>query len=111
LESGWASAGGVFKPESQIEQLFKVEQPVTGLKLGLTSGPEYGIVKVEINGHVVAEGVDLYAETTRPGPAVPLSAVQLNEGLNTITFKAAGENPRRTKGNVFLGFDYLQLAE
>ena len=77
-----------------------------------TKAPDYGVFEVRLNDEIVFDKVDLY------GPRVALSNIwnidhiNLNEGLNKITFTLIGSHPSANKyreNSYLIGFDFLKL--
>jgi hypothetical protein len=75
--------------------------------IGLSKGPQYGIVDILINDKVVATGIDGYAEKLAPGLTVEIPDLKLLAGQNKIRIRVAGKGPK-SKG-FWAGLDYLHL--
>ncbi len=84
----------VLKSASTDTLPFSIEAPhknVYEISTILTRGPEYGIVKLAVNGTVVGEPYDCYHRTPLAGTFVTFGTVVLNAGTNHITLKSVGK--------------------
>ncbi len=78
------------------------------LHLGLTAAPDYGIVRISVNGTVVVEQADLYAAKVSPLPETGVEAV-LRKGPNELRVEITGTNPAAKPANHMFGLDYLRI--
>ncbi len=74
-----------------------------------TKAVDYGIAKVTLNDHVLAEALDLYAPTLGKSGEMPLGAVQLAAGKQRLTVKSVGTHPDSVPKYMF-GLDYLKFV-
>jgi WD40 repeat protein/tetratricopeptide (TPR) repeat protein len=75
------------------------------LELHLTRAPDFGIVEVALDGRVIGQPFDGYAESVRPSGAVVLGRVDLDPGPHWLRFTAVGKNARAT--SYHMGIDAL----
>jgi parallel beta-helix repeat protein len=92
----------------------RFESPSEGkhsLFLALTAAPDYGIVKISINGAVAAEAVDLFAPKVSKREEIGLKGVELAKGANELTVEIVGSNPKANPKNHMFGLDYLRVEQ
>jgi hypothetical protein len=73
----------------------------------MVAGPSAGTVRVSVNGHVAAQGVELWAATARPS-SLQLGRHVLPSGLNTLTLEVTAAPAGG--GESDFAFDYLENA-
>lgn len=79
------------------------------LALALTKAPDYGIVRLSVNGAVVAESVDLFhASGVTPSGELPFE-IDLRKGPNELKVEITGSNPAAKPANHMFGIDYLRI--
>lgn len=78
------------------------------LVLAMTKAPDYGIVKISVNGAVIAEEVDLYDAKVVPTGEREF-AVELKSGANELKVEIVGTNPKANPKNYMFGLDYLRI--
>ena len=96
------------RPDGEVTLLFDMAATACGLTLSLTQAPDYGKADILLDGKVIAEGVDCYAERVQLGEYVVFPNLHVSAGRHQLTFKSAGKNAL-SKG-ILLGLDYLQLG-
>jgi len=77
------------------------------LDLYLTMAPDYGQVRVSLDGKRLAQSLDCYAPRVIPTGRIRLGPVDLEPGQHTVTFELVGQNGA-SKGTL-LGVDCLAL--
>ncbi|MEK7467340.1 MAG: glycoside hydrolase family 172 protein [Planctomycetota bacterium] len=80
------------------------------LAIAMTQAPDYGKVRVSINGVVVLEEVDLHAGTVKRLPEECVTA-ELKKGKNEIRIQITGTNPDAEPANHLVGLDYVRVVE
>jgi hypothetical protein len=73
-----------------------LQVPASGrylLVLHCTDGPDYGLVKVSVDGNVVKSDVDLYAANVKPAEPISTDALALTKGDHKLTIEVTGKNP------------------
>lgn len=78
------------------------------LEVGLTKGPEYGLVQVRLDGAPIGEVIDTFDPEIRPMGLTRLETVDLRPGSHRIGFAAVGKNPQATDHKI--GIDTLKLS-
>jgi len=73
----------------------------------LTKAVDYAVVKISLNGKVLAEELDLY-NTSVITKEVDLGPCQLKQGVNQLVVRIVGANAKAVKRYMF-GLDYLLL--
>ena len=100
--------------ECKVGDVLRLEFPsnVTGHRrviLALTMAPDYGIVRLSVNGTVVAESVDLYnAKKVISSGELPFE-VDVKKGPNELKVEITGTNPAAKPANYMFGIDYLRI--
>ena len=62
------------------------------LILYATAAPDFGMIKVAIDGQTLGDTIDLYAPMVLPSGAIPLGSERLEEGTHRLTFTSVGKN-------------------
>ncbi|MBN2021678.1 MAG: DUF2961 domain-containing protein [Pirellulales bacterium] len=75
------------------------------LSVVLTKAPDYGIVRMYLDGKKIGEPIDLFNETVDPTEPLPLGTHDLKQGDHKITVEIVGINPKST--NTLFGLDYF----
>jgi hypothetical protein len=78
--------------------------------LAMTKAPDYGIVRISVNGEVLAPAFDLFSEKVEPAGERTFDA-DLVDGANTLELEIVGTNPRARPQNFMFGLDYLRIEE
>jgi hypothetical protein len=79
----------------------------TGLKLGFTKAPDYGIFDVYLDGKELVKGLDLYAPKVVRADDISFPDVPVSKGEHTLTFKCAGKN--KASRSFLFAIDYAEL--
>ncbi|MBN2451061.1 MAG: C1 family peptidase [Lentisphaeria bacterium] len=108
----WSGGSQVFCSPAAGGRLV-VEVPVAeagvyDLGLYATRAPDYGIVRVSLDGRTLAAGVDLHAAEVVPSGLLPLGRLRLEAGKRTLEFECVGRNP--ASRGTFLGIDCIDLV-
>lgn len=110
----WSNGNHLWWRDAKPGDVLRLEFPsnVAGrrrLVLALTKAPDYGIVRISVNGGVIAESIDLY----NPGKVVPSGElsweVDLKKGPNELKAEIRGTNPAASPANHMFGLDYLRI--
>lgn len=80
------------------------------LAIALTAAPDYGKVRVSVNGQVVMEERDLYAGTVKRQPEERVN-VELRKGKNELRIQVTGTNPEAKPAGHMVGLDYVRVVE
>ncbi|MFG0317813.1 MAG: glycoside hydrolase family 172 protein, partial [Planctomycetota bacterium JB042] len=104
----WRDAG----PDDTLKVAFPAPRGgARRLVLRLTRAPDYGIVRLAVNGRVLAERIDLYAPRVEPDEERTFDAVPLVEGENELSVRIVGTNPAARPKNHMFGIDYVRLPD
>lgn len=104
----WWTGG---KPGARLELEFPVaEEGEYDLALALTKAVDYGIVKIDVDGNVLAEKIDCFndPEVITTG-RLTYPKQKLSAGKHKLGFEIVGANDKAVKGYM-VGIDYLQLG-
>lgn len=77
----------------------------------LTRAPDYGIVKIEVNGQLLVEALDLYDTGVVPDGERTFDNVPLRKGDNEMVVTIVGTNEKAHPKNFMFGIDYLRTPE
>jgi hypothetical protein len=110
--AGWSKDMHLWWREAKPGDVLRLEFPsnVGGkrkLFLALTTADDYGIVKLSVNGAVIAEALDLYSRKVTPRPEQAFEAT-LRKGPNELRVEIVGKNGS-AKPNYMFGLDYLRI--
>ncbi len=83
-------------------------EAVFEISIGLTLGPDYGIVNLAINGKPVKGALDLYSSTVYHTGELSCGRIKLKRGDNLLEVTIVDRNPK-SSANLF-GFDWIKLA-
>ncbi len=72
-----------------------------------TAGPDFGKVRIALDGKAQGPDVDLYCGRVSPSGTLELGTHELSAGRHTLVFKAVGRNVSST--NFFFGLDAVDL--
>jgi hypothetical protein len=106
---------------SQGKQLFCVAKNGGWVELGFnvakagryrlralaTAAPDYGKVRVALDGKTVGKLFDLYCDRVSPSDSLELGTVELTAGRHTLRFTAVDK--REVSSNYFFGIDAIDL--
>lgn len=91
-----------------VKLAFAVQTPGTyRVRLGLTTGPDYGIVRVSLDDGPASEPCDLYSGKVSPAGFLELGTHELKAGKHTIRIRVEGKHTA-SSGTSF-GIDTLEL--
>lgn len=95
------------RPSLELVLAIDVAQASTGLRLGLTQAPDYGVFDVYLDDKKIVDAVDLYhtgiARTQRD-----ITALKIAPGRHTLRFKATGKNAKSSR--FYFGLDTVELT-
>ncbi len=101
------------KPGDRLALRFPVAAPARAgrakLAMNFTKAPDYGIVKVSVNGVVVADALDLYATKVMPAGEATFD-VELKD-VNEIEVEIIGTNDAAKPKNYMFGLDYVRIVD
>ncbi|MBI4618456.1 MAG: DUF2961 domain-containing protein [Planctomycetes bacterium] len=101
----WRDAG----PGDRLRLAFESEgEGKKMLVLALTRAPDYGIVRVALDGEALGDPIDLYAPRVEPAEPIELE-VRLSRGTHELAVTIEGSNPAASPKNHMFGLDYLLL--
>lgn len=92
----------------------RFDSPVEGkrrLVLAMTKAPDYGIVRLSVNGAVIADEVDLWNPAVVPAGESGFADVTLAKGANELRIEITGTNAKANPKNYMFGLDYLRIPE
>lgn len=91
-----------------VELTFEVEDAASGEGIALmTAAPDYGIVRLALDGETLAGAVNLFARRVEP-VVVKLGDIDLAPGRHTLTITMLGRDSRSL--NNMWGLDYLRVG-
>jgi hypothetical protein len=73
-----------------------------------TAAPDFGILRVRLDGKPVGAEINLYSGRVCPSGSIDLGAIYLSAGQHALQFKSVGKDP--ASANVFFGIDAVELA-
>ena len=74
-----------------------------------TNAPDYGIVKISVDGQTLLESLDLYSKTLKRSEELALGSLDLKQGVQKLQIELIGKNKNAVPGMMF-GLDYLLLT-
>jgi len=77
------------------------------LQLYLTRSPDFGQIKISVDGTPAGGPIDLYAMAVMPSGAISLGTFDLTQKVHALNFKVVGKNERSSKYS--FGVDCLSL--
>jgi len=80
------------------------------LAIALTQAPDYGKIRVSINGVVAMQEVDLCGGTVKRLPEERVT-VELKKGKNEMRIQITGSNPDAKPAGYMVGLDYVKIVE
>lgn len=80
------------------------------LAIALTQAPDYGKIRVSINGVVAMQEVDLYGGTVKRLPEERVT-VELKKGKNEMRIQITGNNPEAKPAGHMVGLDYVKIVD
>ncbi|MBI2921842.1 MAG: DUF2961 domain-containing protein [Planctomycetes bacterium] len=112
---GWSGGAQVWwtdaKPGESLVLAFESgEEGKRSLAMALTKAPDYGVVRISVNGAVVIESVDLYADAVRPTGEIRVEA-ELKKGRNELKLEITGTNRAAEPKGYMVGLDYVRIVE
>ncbi|HEX9181315.1 MAG TPA: hypothetical protein VF859_13020 [Burkholderiales bacterium] len=110
--SGWSGNAQLFwtggKVGAVLDLVIDVPAPGTyGVELYLTRAPDYGDVKIEVDGKPVAALFNGYAAKVSPGGPLMVGRFPLQPGPRKVSFMIVGKDRQST--GYFAGIDQVKL--
>jgi len=104
----WWTGG---KPGSHLELRVNVAAKGTyAVEAAMTQAPDYGIVKLSLDGQAMGSSFDLYHSRVVPTGPTLLGEATLEAGDHTLEVEIVGANPHAAPAYMF-GVDYLLLVK
>ncbi len=100
-----ADVGAVLKTRFIINEAGRYK-----ISARLTKAPDYGIVKISLNGKTIAKSINGYNKSGVNNFQVNLGTSVLNEGENILSLKIMGADKNAKPGNM-AGIDYLKFEK
>ncbi|MCX7018900.1 MAG: glycoside hydrolase family 172 protein [bacterium] len=98
------------KPGDSFAMEFETTAPLKGaFVFGLTKAPDYGRIRIALDGKVVVGDFNGYASRIMPALARVAETATLAPGRHTITVSILGK--AKKSQNYFAGIDYLQIQQ
>ncbi len=79
------------------------------LSLALTKAPDYGTVRISVNGKILKEEIDLYSANVVPTGELKFQNTAIKKGTNELKVEIVGTNPKANPKSYMFGFDYLRI--
>jgi hypothetical protein len=109
----WSGGRQLFcgaRPGGFVELEFRVRAAGRRrLRVLATAAPDFGRVRVSLDGRALDPVFDLYAGRVCPAGALELGTHDLAEGVHRIRFTSAGRNDAST--GTFFGLDAVDLLD
>ena len=95
-------------PTKAADLVFETTAPLAGeAVLRVTKAPDYGRVRIQLDGKTVASNVNGYAKEVI-AETVPLGRVSLANGKHTLRITVVGKDPKASASR--WGLDYLRIG-
>ncbi len=78
------------------------------LRVLATAAPDFGVVRVALDGKHMGHEINLYSGRVCPSGAIELGVVDLPAGRHALRFTSVGKDP--ASANVWFGIDAVELA-
>ncbi len=78
------------------------------LRVLATAAPDFGVVRVALDGKHVGPNINLYSGRVCPSGAIDLGLVDLPAGRHTVRFTSVGKD--QASANVWFGIDAVELV-
>ncbi len=78
------------------------------LRVLATAAPDFGVVRVAIDGKRLGHDINLYSGRISPSGAIDLGPIDLPAGRHALRLTSVGKDP--ASGNVWFGIDAVELA-
>lgn len=101
----WREAG----PGDRLVLAFRAPENARRLVVRLTRAPDYGIVRLLLNGRPLGDPIDLFASRVEPAPERTFDAPALRHGRNLLEVRIVGTNEAARPKNYMFGIDYLRV--
>ena len=109
--SQWSGDAHLFwrcrKADSELTISFDITGSGSGLRLGMTKAPDYGVFEVLLDGKKIGENVDLFDPQVVP-TVFDLDGVKTMAGRHTLRFKCVGKNKQSKR--FYFGLDYVDVT-
>lgn len=113
-DDSWSGGEQLFfranRPGDYVKFRFRVaDEGDYRLILRLTMAPDYGLAEHAVDGCVLGDAVDLYAEKVLCREELSLPPCHLADGFHELTVRAVGKN--KASSGYFYGLDYLKIEK
>ena len=110
--TGWSNQAHLFFMAKSAGAHYDLELPVKAdgwysISAYMTKAPDYGIVKVKLDGAPIGEPFDGFAPSVSRSGRIQLDETHLSAATHTLTFEVTGKNPQAT--GFFSGLDCVIL--
>jgi hypothetical protein len=78
------------------------------LRVLATAAPDFGVVRVALDGNRLGHDINLYSGRVCPSGAIDLGPVELAAGRHTVRFTSVGKDP--ASANVWFGIDAVEVV-
>ena len=111
----WNNDDQLWWTDGKLGDTLTVEFPVAKsgewiVEIVLTRAPDYGIVRLSLDGTIVSGEIDLYHPTVSPTWPIPLGQHGLTTGPHRLSVKIVGANDK-TQGRSLFGIDRILLSK
>jgi hypothetical protein len=113
--TGWSNGAHLWAQAKQVGDFVELEIPAPAggrarLVLHATRAPDYGILKLMVNGKDTGVGFDGYAATVAPSGPIDLGVHEPADGKFILRAEVSGTNAASTGARYFLGLDAVQIT-
>lgn len=109
---GWSGDSQLFWGGGQVGAVLDLtidigEEGIYEVELHMTRAPDFGRLRIQVDGKDAADVFDGYAPTVVPSGPVKIGSFDLQPGPRNIRFTIEGRNPNSS--NYFAGIDFVRL--
>lgn len=110
--AGWSGDSQLFwaggQPDAVLDLTIDIgEEGIYEVELHMTRAPDFGRLRIQVDGKNAAEVFDGYAPTVAPSGPIKLGSFALQPGARNVSFAIDGKNS--SSSNYFAGIDFVRL--
>lgn len=111
---GWSGNAQLFwgggQPGAVLDLILDIpEEAIYAVELHMTRAPDYGRLRIQVDGSDVPDIFDGYAPTVVPSGPISVGTFNLMPGPRKVSFMIAGKNQKAT--GFFAGIDFIRLTK